>query len=340
MSAEHIRVEGPAHRVAIVGAYLAARWLSSGRRLTLIPDARDDGTARLLARPDHLRFHSDIGLSFEHLVQHAEAKGVFAPLYASPGEPVRLPFSPIGPSQFGVEFQHFWLRANQIAGQPDLLEFCPALALEVRTRAQGPADVAKAGIPFGLDLDLVAYTRLLLKLSQAKGAHVLGAGEDAAADLVISCWGSAEPGWSRGTISLADTGPLPGLEWQVCVNAARRFVGLSATPTRSHPEQREYTRLARLEAGRVFDMEALLFKKDPSDTLRRKIDLFAACGRIPTEDFEVFTPPEWLAALWSSGIRPRRYDRMAERMPQAQLLEWMARLQAQAQAWLAAGQAA
>lgn len=329
MSVQSILVKGPAVRVALVGAYLARRWLTPQCRLVLLPDEPNADARTMTVRPDHLRFHAELGLALETLIKEAKACLLFAPKYESASGVMKLPFLPVGGSVQGVEFQHYWLRANERQSQPDLLTFSQAIALQEADQGHAFGRVQKGASGFGLTVQSQSYARLLLGLASHLGAQVLSPEKAASvADLVFDCLGDATPAWSGSQVTLFGAPPLPGLEWQVSVNAARRFVSLSSSSSTSGAEQREYTRLSAGEAQRIADMQELLEADDPttcdSATLRRKVELFAACGRIPNEDFEVFTQAEWLAALWQKGLRPRRYDRMADLMPEAQLMSMLA----------------
>ena len=185
---------------------------------------------------------------------------------------------------------------------------------------------------YGLKFDRAAYAEQLLRHAETLGAEF--SQEAGSAHLHVDCAPSqALPGWQDGRLQIASGADLPGLEWQVLANAARRLCGLSAGLGNCDEEAREYTRLALQEEARITDMRALLNNDKPAATanpaLRRKIDLFTACGRIPTEDFEVFAPHEWLAALIARGLEPRRYDRMAETLPEGELMQWLTRLRDQ-----------
>jgi len=84
-------------------------------------------------------------------------------------------------------------------------------------------------------------------------------------------------------------------------------------------ELAEYNRVAELESQLIKDMKILLHQgsqgAEGRPTLARKVDVFAQRGRIPTEDYEVFTGPEWMAALMSIGLVPKHYDRLADAFP-------------------------
>lgn len=337
MSRSSVFVSGPALRVAVIGAYLARRWLSPGRRLVLSPSNVEAGADILRARPDHLRFHSELGVSLDALIKEAGARPLLASYYESARDKLSLPFLPVGPAQGGVEFQHYWCRANRIVEQPDLLSFSPAIALQHVDDGPSWAHIQKGATGFGLALRQQDYVRTLLNVATQLGGVVTA--DEASVDensVTFDCSGVVDPGWTGSIVALRQASALPGIDWQISVNAARRFVDMSSSSAHCASEQREYSRLAGAEARRIADMEELLCSHDlrscVSPTLRRKVELFEACGRIPSEDFEVFSQPEWIVALWYAGIRPRRYDRMADRMPEAQLMAMIEEQKRQVQA--------
>ena len=48
------------------------------------------------------------------------------------------------------------------------------------------------------------------------------------------------------------------------------------------------------------------------DTLRRKIELFRACGRFFRDDDELFVEPNWIAVFLGQGVWPERYDPLVD----------------------------
>ncbi|MEL7444636.1 MAG: tryptophan 7-halogenase [Pseudomonadota bacterium] len=327
MSDKRIAIVGPALKAGVIGAYLAARWAAPGQEVIIQPEAESESDGPLLLRPDHERFHAEIGLS------RAAQSGnpAFAFRVETSRGAVSLPFSPHGLTNGGVAFHHFWHRANSITEQPDLPDFSLALALE---KALALPDLAQVSLEAGWTVQRAKYATALLELARENGAIISSPEEANSAHVVIDCRiNSAEPGWSDGKVTVTGCPDIPGLDWQICANAARRLVGLIGDAKDFESEQLEYSRLARSELDRIDDMRELLFAMDPFKTerpsLKRKIDLFEACGRIPTEDFEVFGQAEWLAALWERGIRPRRHDRMANAMPEGDLLKWLSMLRKQ-----------
>jgi tryptophan halogenase len=60
------------------------------------------------------------------------------------------------------------------------------------------------------------------------------------------------------------------------------------------------------------------------DTLRHRIDLYAANGRIFREGNELFAEPSWLQVLHGQGVRPSGHDPLAEQLPEAEVEEMLA----------------
>ncbi len=329
MSADRIIVCGPAVRVGIVGAYLAARWASEGRELVIVAEDEETDEAVLL-RPGFERFHGEVGLAPDTLSGAAPALATSVPTHDGV---IEFPFSPFGMANAGVDFHHYWQRAGKVSEQPGLPEFSLALALADKAER---ADLSKLPVAVGLRISRRAYSQALLSLAERHGAQLDPVFDASVSEhsLLVDCRNSnARPRWEGTQLVVASDHDIDGIESAICIGAARRLVALMADLGNNSAEQAEYNRLAEQEVERIADMRELLACVDPRSTsrqaLKRKVDLFEACGRIPTEDFEVFLPPEWLAALWSRGVRPRRHDRMASAMPEADLLQWLAALRRQ-----------
>lgn len=336
MSVERIVVRGPKLRAAIMGALLARRWLDSTSELIVAPEPDECDEATVLARPGHERFHAELEIPQDRLGALTGAQPVLAvPVETDTGRHW-LPFSPFGMPNSGVDFHHFWHRADSVEKQDDLTQFSLSLALAQSSRTPTLSELEKLPLELGLAMDRDRYANVMLETARSGGARIADEGREVPdhTDLLIDCRLSGEaPNWSDGRITIASDRDIPGLEWQVLAQAGRRLLGLMSRLGDCAHEQREYTRLAQAEAARIADMRALLHEDDPAsterDALKRKVDVCAACGRIPSEDHEVFSQPEWLAALWARGLRPRRSDRLAWIMPETDLLDWMRELQRQ-----------
>ena len=134
--------------------------------------------------------------------------------------------------------------------------------------------------------------------------------------------------------------PLYGHNLQLVANAIRRLIGLF--PNRAEGvEAAEYNRITADEADRVRDFLIAHYKTNGRtgepfwdaarampvpDALQYKLDLYASRGRMPMYDEELFTRAEWIAMLDGQGVHPRRYDALAETVPEAAIIQHMTRL--------------
>jgi len=102
----------------------------------------------------------------------------------------------------------------------------------------------------------------------------------------------------------------------------------------------EYNRLTALQVELIRDFIILHFHANGRDepywkaaremaipeTLQRKIDLFAASGRLFGSDYDLFADANWIAVLLGQGIMPRRHDPLADALPDPMLKAQLARL--------------
>jgi tryptophan halogenase len=63
------------------------------------------------------------------------------------------------------------------------------------------------------------------------------------------------------------------------------------------------------------------------DTLQRKIDLFAANGRVFREDDELFTEESWIQVFLGQGIIPRGYDPLADIKSDTQVTQFLGNIE-------------
>lgn len=335
MTAERIFVVGPPVRAAIFGAYLAARWLRPGRCLEIAVEGESECSSDFLTRPNVHHFHHELGLPIEQFMRQCGGTLAFSTPVETALGVVRLPFTQFGVPRAGVGFHHYLMRADNLSDQPDLNQFSLSLELEQAGSDQTLSQLAKLPIEFGLTVNREAYAKTLLSFAATNGAKVVhGEADPGNVDLVVDCRVSdALPTWSAQAMTTGAVGAFAGIEWHVMSSAVKRLVNLAAPLADCLPEQAEWTRLARAEQERIADMEELLMADDldvvARSTLQRKLDVFSACGRIPIEDYEVFAAPEWIAAFRARGVNPARYDRMADALPRAELLSWIAQLKVQ-----------
>ncbi|QYJ07737.1 tryptophan 7-halogenase [Qipengyuania flava] len=324
-----IRVTGLGAMPMVVGAELARRLAGAGAEVTIAASRVEDPAQVVLLRPEFHRFHAEIGLDAAAL----DAIGARA-AFATEIEGVQLPFDGYGPARGGAEFHQHWLRAQSL-GMPDRIErFSPALMLASRGSTLSVSQAQRMPIASGICAAHGRYADLMRERAQALGARLEDASQAVSPDITFAC--QVQPGltrWEGETVNLACGYQIPGLAFRSALLGAQRWLSLAAGPDSSPPEQREFNRLSQAEAERIADMEALLFDTDYAGSdrpaLRRKIDVFSACGRVPQEDYEVFALHEWLAALLARGFMPRRHDRLADAVPESELMTWLDQLKSQ-----------
>lgn len=324
-----IRVTGPGAMPMVVGAELARRLAGGSVEITIEASGVDNPARVVLLRPEFHRFHAEIGLAPAAL----DAIGARA-AFATEIQDLQLPFDGYAMARGGAEFHQHWLRARSL-GRPEGIErFSPALMLAKRGGTLSVTQAQRIPTASGICTEHGRYSELVKKRAQALGARFEDASHSVSPDISFVC--QAQPGptrWGGETVTLAGGYRIPGLAFRSALLGAQRWLSLAAGPNSSPPEQREFNRLSRAEAERIADMEALLFDTDPAGSdrpaLRRKIDVFSACGRVPQEDYEVFALHEWLAALLARGFTPRRHDRLADAVPETELMTWLDQLKNQ-----------
>ena len=104
----------------------------------------------------------------------------------------------------------------------------------------------------------------------------------------------------------------------------------------------EYNRLTILQTELIRDFIILHFKANERtepywkqaremaipESLQRKIDLFAARGRLFQSDYDLFAEPSWVAVLLGQNIRPRGYDPLVDSLDEQLVRSQMQRLAA------------
>ncbi len=357
-----IVIVGDGMRAAMAAAYLAKACGRAGADIVVMSGGEAGKTGQVVVRPSALRFNAELGLNPAELCKKNIASPLFAAEMPSSNGPVTLPYAASGVASNGVEFHHYWLRASQAGFDSALHEY--SLPLTLQNARSGIALESAAGfkIPFGLRIDRASYAQLLVNVASAAGVRASKGKLSAVQKLTESDWpmrlstsdvevdadflvdvsegssaenavGASRSGWSGRYLRIDSGVDLPGIEVFRLQRGLTRFASLIPGRGNAHSDSGEFNRIFHAEENRITDMACLLTADEAEarqrPALARKIDLFTACGRIPSEDYEVFQPCEWLAALMARGHFPERAERLAERMPETELRIWLESLRRQ-----------
>lgn len=131
--------------------------------------------------------------------------------------------------------------------------------------------------------------------------------------------------------------PLESTSIFLIQSAIQRLLKLLPGPTVRPADRAEYNRQTDFEIERIRDFIMLHYvlneRPEPfwaemralelPDTLRAKLDLFAASGRITREHEELFTEVGWLQVMIGQGLLPEGYHPLAGAIPEQDLAEYM-----------------
>jgi tryptophan 7-halogenase len=148
--------------------------------------------------------------------------------------------------------------------------------------------------------------------------------------------------WNRNCVAIGLAAgflePLESTSLYLVQSAAIRLARLFPDGRFDPANIEEYNRQTDFEHERTRDFIVLHYKATARDdtpfwryvrdmevpeTLRRKIDLFAANGRVFREDDELFTEESWIQCFLGQGVIPRHYDPLVDLESEADLLTFL-----------------
>ncbi|MFC4311498.1 tryptophan halogenase family protein [Steroidobacter flavus] len=148
--------------------------------------------------------------------------------------------------------------------------------------------------------------------------------------------------WNRNCVAIGLAGgfmePLESTSIHLVQTAIARLLTFLPHGEPRQADIDEFNRQSAFEYERIRDFLILHYKAvERNDTpfwddcrtmpipeeLQRKIDLFAAGGRIVRHNDELFTEVGWLQVLLGQGVRPAGYHPLAEQLSAGELAEFM-----------------
>jgi tryptophan halogenase len=153
--------------------------------------------------------------------------------------------------------------------------------------------------------------------------------------------GKRRQAWNRNVIAMGLASgflePLESTSIHLIPSAISRLLQLLPGRTVADADRREYNRQTDFEMERIRDFLILHYtlndRPEPfwqacrdmalPDTLARKLELFAANGRITREHEELFTEVGWLQVLIGQGAEPAGHHPIADTIDPDELAEYM-----------------
>ena len=151
--------------------------------------------------------------------------------------------------------------------------------------------------------------------------------------------------WNRNCIAIgasaATLEPLQPSALHLVRTAIARLVSLFPEQADAPVEAAEYNRLAIGEAERIRDYLIARYKTngrvgepfwdacramDVPEPLAYRLDLYRSRGSVVLYDEETFEAGDWIMMLDEQGVRPRRYDPLADAIPAQQIDRHFARI--------------
>ncbi len=344
----NITLMGAPLSCALAAAMIAARLPAGACYLDVVLTGSDVKDI-IYSRPDIRHVHQLLQITEGELRQKAGAQMVMALPYRSGSKGIiQAPLGAYGMPRRGCEFQHYWRRAFAVSKAQDMKHYNLALRLHDAgyVIADTPPDLPILDPAYKFDTK--AYGRLLMAIARETaplniynnkdvvlkaGQHGIYnlelSGQNYSADLILDMRIESKPQnkWMMNYLPIDIDDHLPGVLLHQVKTAIERLFSLWPDTAYNAAEPREYNRLTAEHIAHIDDMRALLSGDEKlalrRERIRRKINLFQSRGRLPLEDYDVFTKAEWISVLRGVGVMQMGYDRLADRESISDIQLWL-----------------
>ncbi|MES3025425.1 MAG: tryptophan halogenase family protein [Pseudomonadota bacterium] len=159
--------------------------------------------------------------------------------------------------------------------------------------------------------------------------------------------GMRKQGWNRNVVAIGLASgflePLESTSIHLVQAALARLIGFFPDQGFNQGEIDEYNRQSRFEYERIRDFIILHYKlnqrddapfwqhcagMEVPDTLKQKMDLFQARGRVVRNDNELFAEVGWLQVLYGQNMLPDGYNPLVDLLPEADIKEYLDNVEA------------
>lgn len=157
--------------------------------------------------------------------------------------------------------------------------------------------------------------------------------------------GRREKAWVRNVVAIGLSSgflePLESTSIHLIQTALFRLLALMPTGEGDQASRDEFNRLTEIEYEQVRDFLILHYHataRDDSDfwnhcrtmaipdSLRHKMELFRARGRVARFDGQLFVEASWVSVFLGQGVQPRNHDPMADVLSDAELRQRLTRI--------------
>ena len=336
----------------LIASLVAARLPKTTCNIDLFINEKIETPSEIYARPNIRHVHQLLQITEAELMRFAEARMVLSlPANSYKAGDFQLPLGDYGYPIKGCAFQHYWFRAFSANKAKDFEHYNFALRLSESDIIYGEAPAHCPKISPGYVFNGEAYAKLLLSKAREMGSLELKSGnmqlkhlsdehtqvridEDINEyDLIFNVDGGLEElgrnGWVGNYVSIQPERSHEGLFLYQIQSALERIFNIWSQSSDNRIECQEYNRLLEAETEHIQDMKQLLagpLSDETEGQLSRKINLFEVMGRIPFEDYDLFSRAEWMAAMRSVGIKALGYNRLADRLSLDEIANHLAQL--------------
>jgi len=141
--------------------------------------------------------------------------------------------------------------------------------------------------------------------------------------------------WVGNCVAIGDSAfslePLDGAQLHIVHYCISQLMTLFPVEADAFPEAELYDRIIRRLAVNLRDFQVAHYKLNcrfdmpfwdrcrdapVPETLQRKLDLFAARGRVPLNDDEIFQEQDWESLFIGHGLMPQSYDPRVDAIPE------------------------
>lgn len=145
--------------------------------------------------------------------------------------------------------------------------------------------------------------------------------------------------WVKNCVAIGESAcvldPIDGARMHVNLIGLSHLVSLFPVENQLMPEREEYNRYVGASLERIRDYQLAHYKLNQRfdqplwdhcrnsavpDTLKYKLDLFAARGNLAMWDDETFQDDDWISLMIGHGLIPRAYDPLVDQMNEAEVI--------------------